>query len=232
MSIKKILNYYHLLVFSFTRHILYDELADSWKRKVIMKNFAYRVIENGKVLKDETRIHIGRKLVSAIEENEDVGLWGSLKNLVSKSDWPLLKAAEISNNIPDAISHISKVVCFKINIVKQIITSTSVMLVVAVLCAATIAVTADTIDKILDTAPNIKFSGFNAIVVSLSGFFTSYWTGILLAVAASICVIVYYAPRLIGPCARSLMSFQFFRSIVMLSRQTPWPCSRCIFLPV
>ena len=73
------------------------------------------------------------------------------------------------------------------------------MLVVAVLCASTIAVTADTIEKIRDTAPNIKFTGFNGIVVMLASFFTSHWEAILMVVAAAIGITVYYGPRLIGP---------------------------------
>ena len=198
MNIKSLINLYHLFVFSFVRDIFYVELSDSWKRKVSLKNFAYRVVDNGIILKDDTRIYIGRKLISAIEKNEDVGLWASLKGLVSKTDWPLLKAAEISKNIPDAITHIAKVVSFKINIAKQLIASMGVTLLVAVLCGATIAVTADTIAKILETAPNIKFVGFNGLVVMLARFFYSQWVLILALACCIIAVIVFYAPRLIG----------------------------------
>lgn len=199
MNLKSILNLYHLFVFSFVRDIFYLELSDSWKRTVSLKNFAYRVVENGIILKDDTRIHVGRKLISAIEKDEDVGLWASLKDLVAKTDWPLLKAAEISKNIPEAITHIARVVSFKINIAKQLMSSMGVMLVVAVLCGATIAVTADTIAKILETAPNIKFVGFNGLVVTLAKFFSTHWKLILVGVACVIAVVVFYAPRLMGP---------------------------------
>ncbi|RGE40439.1 hypothetical protein DZC30_20465 [Comamonas testosteroni] len=210
MNLSTIFHYYHLIQFSFTRHIFYLELADSWKRSVSLKNFAYRVIDNGKVLKDETRIHVGKKLISSIEESDTVGLWASLKNLVSKSDWPLLKAAEISKDIPAALTHISKTVAFKINVTWQLVKSMGVALFVALICAAVIGVTADTIAKILDTAPNMKFTGFNGLVVTLAGFFVENWKLVSGFIFASIALVVYYAPRLTGPLREKLDEWPVF----------------------
>lgn len=198
MSIQAIERAYYLLVFAFSRQDFYLELSDSWRRMVSLKNFAYRLIENGKILRDQTRIYIGGRLVANIEQNQGVGLWESLKGIVPKNDWPLLRAAEGSKDIPSAILHIAKVIEFKNKIVKSLFLQGFVVLVVVVLCGGMIYITADTIAKIMQTAPNLKFTGFNGLVVFLASFFMEYWKEILVFIAVAVALVIHYSSRLIG----------------------------------
>ena len=204
MSLADITKYINLIWFSFTRHEFYVELADCWQRRVSLKNFAYRIIENGKTLNDSNRVYIGKKLVANIEQNETVGLWASIKSIVPKNDWPLLKAAEVAKDIPAAILHLAKVISFKINITKQSLGTAMVVAVATALSAGIMVLTADTIKQVIETVPGMKFTGFNGFVVFTAMFLMEYWKPVCLGLLILTALIIFYLPRMTGPVREKL----------------------------
>lgn len=197
-NFRKLEDIYNKCVFSFTRDRFYLELADAIKRNVSLKNFAARTIENGRILKDDNRIYIGTKLVRFIESDDSVGLYASLKSIVPKSDWLMLRAAEASNDVEGAIEHIGNVVSFRIRqLVLKILTVLS-LLVVMFLSGAISYLTSDTLQKITESNPNIKFDGFNLFALSLANVIMDYWPLFLATLVGTGCLLYYYSSRYIG----------------------------------
>ncbi|MEQ6436338.1 hypothetical protein V8Z74_15090 [Comamonas sp. w2-DMI] len=194
----KIEDIYYSTRFLFFRDSFYFDLADALRRDVSLKDFARREIENGKILKDETRVRVGKKLIRTIENDDSVGLVASLKCVTPKGDWPMLRAAEASNDVENSISHIGNVVAFRIRIL-MLVSGMALMLAFIVGMSGGISVlTADTINQIEKSTNQIKFSGFNQFTVLLSRFIMDYWHVCALAIAAIVGMLVYFAPRYIG----------------------------------
>lgn len=196
--IAQILDKYHQLVFSVRRDSFYKDLADSIKRRVSLKLFAERLTANGRILKDTTLIHIGEKLRQRIEDDDEVGLLSSLSSIVPESDYALLKAAEQSRDVSASVEHLASVVAFKNRMRIQALASCILVSVIALMGAIVCWLTADITKSILDTAPELKFSGFNLLVVEFSDFIVKHWLGIVLVLIGSIGFIIYSAPSLTG----------------------------------
>lgn len=189
---------YQKTVFSFNRALFYSDLADSFRRRVSLKQFATVMGSNAAILKNDNAAYIASKIYEKIENDADVGLEASIQDVVPHSDLPLLRAAEVSKNVPDSIVHLSKVVDFKNRLMVTLFQALFLLLVVLALSTGVSWMTADIIDQIVKTAPHIRFDGFNALVIGLTNFLMNYWKSILVVLALLVIGLIYGASRFTG----------------------------------
>lgn len=184
--------------FSTKRDIFYKDLSDSLRRRVSLKLFATRLYENSKLLKDKNNEYVAKSLLNKIESGREVKLEKLLRGLVPNGDLILIRSAEQSRNVPDSIDHLAAVVDFKWRLRKAVIGQLVIITATSILTAGVSKLTADIITEIVDSAPQVIFTGFNGFVVTLSNIINSYGLHIVICILIAFALIVYGAPRFFG----------------------------------
>lgn len=183
----------------FRRSLFYRDLADAFERKVTIRDFLQRELENARMLKDD----IGKTILKALITRYSSGNGGTLSSLMHgiapRSDLMLLSAVDDSGDAKaQSLSRAADAVDFQIRSIKtlsvSLVTPAIAVPIVGVLCV----ITSDIVAGIARDAPPHIWTGFNGLVKMLADFINAHWGKVLMSMLISVAAAIFVLPRWVG----------------------------------
>lgn len=196
---KKILLKLVAFLWMFRRSLFYRDMADAFKRKVSIRDFLQREIENARLLKDQTSMLIMKSLVSRYASGNGGSLRELMLGIAPTSDMMLLSAVDdAGDSKAEALERAADAVDFQIRSFKTLMTSLATPVIALPMVGILCIITSDIIASIARDAPASIWVGFNGFVRILAEIINAHWGKVLMAIMAFVVVIVVSLPRWIG----------------------------------
>lgn len=186
-------------IWMFRRSLFYRDMADAFKRKVSIRDFLQREIDNARLLKDQTSMVV----LKALSNRYASGNGGSLRELMygiaPVSDMMLLSAVDDAGDVKaEALERAADAVDFQIRSFKTLMVSLATPAIALPLVGVLCIITSEIIASIARDAPASVWVGFNGMVRILAEFINAHWGKVFVGIVASIALIVWQLPRWIG----------------------------------
>jgi hypothetical protein len=212
---KKIILKLAALLWMFGRSNFYRDMADAFDRKVSIRDFLQREVDNARMLKDETTLLIMKSLVRRYASGSGSSLRELLYGIAPASDMMLLSAVDDAvEGKAEALKRAAEAVDFQIRTFKTILISLATPAIAMPLVGALCVITSEIIASIARDAPASVWVGFNGIVRIIAEFINAHWGKVFLAICATAIFIVWQLPRWTGPSrvrVDSLPGFALYR---------------------
>lgn len=186
-------------VWGFRRAIFYRDLADAFRRKVSVRDFLQREVDNARMLKDKTGILVLRTLTNRYASGNGGSLGDLMFGIAPASDLMLLRAVDDAvNTKAEALERAADAVDFQIRSFKTLMVSLATPAIALPLVGVLCIITSEIIASIARDAPPSIWVGFNGLVKLLAEFIDAHWGKVFLAILASIGVLLWQLPRWVG----------------------------------
>lgn len=203
------------LLWMFRRTLFYRDLADALRRKVSIRDFLQREVENARLLKDETSLLIMKTLVSRYSSGNGSSLRDLMYGIAPTADMMLLSAVDDSGDgKAEALERAAEAVDFQIRSFKTLMISLATPAIALPLVGALCLITSEIIASIARDAPASVWVGFNGVVRVIAEFINDHWGKVFLGIIAVAGLTIWQLPRWIGGYrvkADNLPGFSLYR---------------------
>ena len=203
------------LLWMFRRPLFYRDMADAFKRKVSIRDFLQREVDNARLLKDETTLLIMKALVNRYASGNGSSLRELMHGIAPASDMMLLSAVDdATDGKAEALERAADAVDFQIRSFRTLMVSLATPAIALPLVGALCIITSEIIASIARDAPSSVWVGFNGLVRLIAEFINAHWGKVFLAILASVVLIIWQLPRWTGSYrvkADNLPGFSLYR---------------------
>ena len=212
---RKILIKLAAFLWMFRRTLFYRDMADAFKRKVSIRDFLQREVDNARLLKDETTLLIMKSLVNRYASGNGASLRELMYGIAPASDMMLLSAVDdATEGKAEALERAAEAVDFQIRSFKTLMISLATPAIALPLVGALCIITSEIIASIARDAPPSVWVGFNGLVRLIAEFINAHWGKVFLGIVAAVVFIIWQLPRWTGPYrvkADNLPGFSLYR---------------------
>ena len=212
---RKILIKLAAFLWMFRRTLFYRDMADAFKRKVSIRDFLQREVDNARLLKDETTLLIMKSLVNRYASGNGASLRELMYGIAPASDMMLLSAVDdATEGKAEALERAAEAVDFQIRSFKTLMISLATPAIALPLVGALCIITSEIIASIARDAPPSVWVGFNGHVRLIAEFINAHWGKVFLGIVAAVVFIIWQLPRWTGPYrvkADNLPGFSLYR---------------------
>lgn len=212
---KKIMIKLAALLWMFRRSTFYRDMADAFKRKVSIRDFLQREVDNARLLKDETTLMIMKALVNRYASGNGASLRELMYGIAPVSDMMLLSAVDdAGEGKAEALERAAEAVDFQIRSFKTLMISLATPAIALPLVGALCIITSEIIASIARDAPASVWVGFNGFVRVIAEFINAHWGKVFLGIVATVAFVIWQLPRWTGPNrvkADGLPGFSLYR---------------------
>jgi hypothetical protein len=211
---KRVILWILFFVWSFRRSTFYRDLADAFRRKVSIRDFLARELDNSRLLKDDLNKRVMTYLSARYAAGNGMTLRDLMAGAVPDSDLMLLNAVDSAKDRVAALETAAEAVDFNIRALKTLARNLAMPAATIPIVAVICVITAEIVVGIGDSAPPEIWSGFNGLVRLLSQLILSYWHVGAFGAAIAVAWVVYVLPRWVGSYrlrADNLPGFSLYR---------------------
>jgi hypothetical protein len=196
---KKIIVTLAALLWMFRRSNFYRDMADAFDRKVSIRDFLQREVDNARLLKDDTTLLLMKLLVRRYASGNGASLRELLYEIAPASDMMLLSAVDDAvEGKAEALKRAAEAVDFQIRTFKTILVSLATPAIAVPLVGALCIITSEIIASIARDAPASVWVGFNGIVRIIAEFINAHWGKVFLSICATVIFVLWQLPRWTG----------------------------------
>lgn len=186
-------------IWSFKRANFYRDLADALSRKVSLRDFLKREIENAKLLGDNSTAAVMSAVDARFASGDGAKLSELFAGIVPSSDLMLLASVdEAKKDRHIALNKMADAVEFQIRSMKTLGANMVQPIVAIPIVGFLCVLTSEIIASIAKSAPPEIWTGFNGTVRTLAEFIQSWWVFTGVGIIASIVIISIALPRWTG----------------------------------
>lgn len=212
---RKILIKLAAFLWMFRRTLFYRDMADAFKRKVSIRDFLQREVDNARLLKDETTLLFMKSLANRYASGNGASLRELMYGIAPASDMMLLSAVDdATEGKAEALERAAEAVDFQIRSFKTLMISLATPAIALPLVGALCIITSEIIASIARDAPPSVWVGFNGLVRLIAEFINAHWGKVFLGIVAAVVFIIWQLPRWTGPYrvkADNLPGFSLYR---------------------
>jgi hypothetical protein len=180
------------------RGVFYRDMADALRRKVGLRDFLAREVNNRLLLKDSTGLAIMRHLSDRYATGQGITLRELLAKTSPGSDGLLLMSVDEASDKATALERVADTVDFQ-NESLKIVRSNLLMPALAVPIVGILCViTAQIILGVAQDASPKVWEGFNGQVRWVATLISNYWWAVITGLLGAVGLIGYQLPRGIG----------------------------------
>ena len=196
---RKILIKLASFLWMFRRTLFYRDMADAFKRKVSIRDFLQREVDNARLLKDETTLLVMKSLVNRYASGNGSSLRELMYGIAPASDMMLLSAVDdATEGKAEALERAAEAVDFQIRSFKTLMISLATPAIALPLVGALCIITSEIIASIARDAPASVWVGFNGLVRVIAEFINAHWGKVFLCIVAAVVFILWQLPRWTG----------------------------------
>jgi len=187
------------LIWSFKRAIFYRDLADALSRKVSLRDFLQREIENAELLNIASTKFVMQAISHRFASGDGAKLADLFSGIVPSSDQMLLASVDDAQKDRHiALEKVAEAVDFQMRSLKilaqNMFQPAMAIPVVGYLCV----LTSDIIASIAKSAPPSIWVGFNGFVRTLADFIQSYWMHLAVGLVVFVVILAWALPNWFG----------------------------------
>lgn len=196
---KRVLIKLAAFVWMFRRSLFYRDMADAFKRKVSIRDFLQREVENARLLKDQMGMLVLKTLVNRYASGNGGSLRDLMYGIAPTSDLMLLRAVDDAGEVKaEALERAADAVDFQIRSFKTLMVSLATPAIALPMVGILCIITSEIIASIARDAPPTIWVGFNGLVKVLAEFINAHWGKVFLAIIACIGTVIWRLPRWVG----------------------------------
>lgn len=187
------------IIWSFRRAMFYRDMADAFKRKVSIRDFLQREVENARLMQDQVALMIMRSLVNRFASGNGGNLRDLMFGTAPMSDLMLLSAVDdAGESKAEALERVADAVDFQVRSLKTLMVSLATPAIALPMVGVLCIITSEIIASIARDAPPGIWGGFNGLVRTLAEFINAHWGKVFVAIIGLIAFIVWQLPRWTG----------------------------------